>query len=199
MLTRPEKEKIIDGLKADIDQAQAVFLTNLIGIPSNDAVRLRKSVRDAKGKIVVTKNTFFERAGAGTPCEELVKGLKGPNALAFAYEDAAAVAKSLYDFGKELEIVELRGAVLEGKSLEPAQVVELAKLPSRDQMLATLLATFNAPVSAFVRVMNSIKEKKEEGGEAVAAEAAPAEAAPAEEAPAEAAPATEESAEKKEE
>jgi len=185
MLTRPEKEKIIAGIKTDIDQAQAVFLTNLIGLPSNDAVKLRKSVRDAKGKIVITRNTFFERAGKDTACEEILADLKGTNAIAFAFEDAAAVAKSLFDAGKEHgEIVELRAGVLEGKTLSPEQVVELAKLPSRDQMLATLLATFNAPVSAFVRVMNSIKEKKEEGGEAVAAEAAPA---------------AEESAEKKEE
>lgn len=163
MLNRSEKEAIIQGLQQDIGKARAIFLTNLIGISSNDAVSVRKAVRDSKGKMVVTRNTLFKKAAAGTPVEALVANLSGPHALAFAFEDPAAVAKCLKEAGTNLELVDLKGGILEGQMLTKAQVKQLADLPSRDQMLGTLLATFIAPVSAFARVLNAIKDKKESG------------------------------------
>jgi large subunit ribosomal protein L10 len=163
MLNRAEKEAIIQDLNKDIGRAKAIFLTNLIGISSNDAVSVRKAVRDNNGKMVVTRNTLFKKAAAGTPAEALVADLHGPHALAFAFEDPAAVAKSLKEAGANLELVELKGGVLDGQMLTKAQVKQLADLPSRDQMLGTLLATFLAPVSAFARVLYAIQEKKEKG------------------------------------
>lgn len=163
MLNRSEKEAIIQDLVKDIGRAKAIFLTNLIGIKSNEAVSVRKAVRDSNGKMVVTRNTLFKKAAAGTPAEALVANLSGPHALAFAFDDPAAVAKSLKEAGATLELVELKGGVLDGQMLTKAQVKQLADLPSRDQMLGTLLATFLAPVSAFARVLYAIQEKKEKG------------------------------------
>jgi large subunit ribosomal protein L10 len=163
MLNRTEKEAIIQDLKADIGKAKAIFLTNLIGITSNDAVSVRKAVRDSKGKMVVTRNTLFKKAAIGTPAEKLLSDLKGPHAIALAFDDPAAVAKCLKEAGSSLELVDLKGGVLDGQMLTKAQVKQLADLPSRDQMLGTLLATFIAPVSAFARVLNAIKDKKEKG------------------------------------
>lgn len=169
MLMRAEKEEIVKGLKADIERSQAVFLTNLIGVGANDAVQVRRDVRNAKGKLIIARNTLFIRAAKGTSCEKLFDGLKGPSAVAFAFEDAAAVAKSLKDSSKTLELVSLRGGMLNGELLSKAQVEQLASLPSRDQMLGTLLATFNAPISAFARVLNEIKNQKEQQSGAVQA------------------------------
>jgi large subunit ribosomal protein L10 len=163
MLNRSEKEAIIQDLVKDIGRAKAIFLTNLIGIKSNEAVSVRKAVRDSNGKMVVTRNTLFKKAAAGTSLEALVSDLSGPHALAFAFDDPAAVAKSLKEAGATLELVELKGGVLDGQILSKAQVKQLADLPSRDQMLGTLLATFLAPVSAFARVLYAIQEKKEKG------------------------------------
>lgn len=188
MLQRAQKDTIIEGLKGDIDKARAIFLTNLIGIPSNDAVKVRKEIRDKGGKIIVTRNSLFGLAAKGTKVEAMLADLKGTNAVAFAFEDSAGVAKVLKDAGKELELVELRAGFLGDKELTKAEVIELASLPSRDEMLGTLLATFMAPVSAFARVLHAINEQKG-SGEEPAAEAAPAEEAPAEEAPVEEAPA----------
>ena len=162
MFTRAEKEAIIDGLKQNIDKAQAIFLTNLVGLRSNDAVRIRKGVRDANGKLVITRNSLFERAAKGTKCEPILKNLKGPHAVAFAYGDAAAVAKCLKEAGEEFEnIAKLRAGVLNEQVLSNAELVLLSSLPSRNQMLGTLLATFIAPVSALARVLNTIREEKE--------------------------------------
>ena len=112
--------------------------------------------------MVITKNTLFARAAKGTYAETLLTGLKGTNAVAFAYSDAAAVAKVVNDASGEFEeIVTVKGGMLGNQTLTKAEVVALAKLPSRDQMLGTLLATFNAPVSAFARVMEAIRDQKE--------------------------------------
>jgi large subunit ribosomal protein L10 len=177
MLTRNDKEAIVNNLKVSIDKAQAVFLTNVIGIEANMAVDIRKQVREAQGSLVVTRNTLFKIAAQGTYAEDLMKDLKGTNAVAFAYDDAPGVAKVILDAGKVNDLVTLGAGYLDQKPLTSEEVNALAKLPSRDQMLATLLATFNAPVSAFVRTMDAIMRQKEEGAPAaeVATEQAPAE------------------------
>jgi large subunit ribosomal protein L10 len=162
MLTRSEKEAIIQDFKVDIGNAKAIFLTNLIGIKSNEAVGVRKSVRDSKGKMVVTRNSLFRKAAIGTSAEKLLSDLKGPHAIALAFDDAAAVAKCLKNAGATLDLVDMKGGVLDGQLLSVAQVKQLADLPSRDQMLGTLLATFMAPASAFARVLYAIQEQKEQ-------------------------------------
>ncbi|WP_408098211.1 50S ribosomal protein L10 [Peredibacter sp. HCB2-198] len=162
MMTRAEKDAVVSSIKEKIEKSQAVFLTNLVGIPSVDSVRIRKNVREAKGHMVVTRNTLFARAAKGTFAEGLLSDLKGTSCVAFAYEDAAAVAKIVNDASGEFEnIVTIRGGQLGEQKLSKADVVALAKLPSRPQMLGTLLATFNAPVSAFARVLFAIQEQKE--------------------------------------
>ena len=164
MMTRTEKDAVVSEIRAQIEKSQAVFLTNLVGIPSPDAVRIRKGVRGANGFIAITRNTLFARAAKGTYAEELLANLKGSNAVAFAYEDAAAVAKIINDASGEFnDIVTVKGGMLGTQKLSKAEVVALAKLPSRNEMLGTLLATFNAPVSAFARVLFAINEQKEKG------------------------------------
>ena len=164
MMTRAEKDAVIKDLKEKIESSKALFLTNMIGITANDAVAIRKKVRDAKGAVVVTKNTLFGKAAQGTHAEGLLSTLKGTNAIAFAFEDAPGVAKAIYDASKDLEHVVLGKGYLGTDLLEASQVAELAKLPSREEMLGTLLATFNAPVSAFARLMNALKDEVEKQG-----------------------------------
>ena len=161
MMTRAEKDAVVSSIKEKIEKSQAVFLTNLVGIPSVDSVRIRKNVREAKGHMVVTRNTLFARAAKGTFAEGLLADLKGTSCVAFAYDDAAAVAKVVNDASGEFsEIVTIRGGQLGTQKLTKADVIALAKLPSRNEMLGTLLATFNAPISAFARVLFAIQEQK---------------------------------------
>jgi large subunit ribosomal protein L10 len=170
MMTRAEKDAVVSSVKEKIEKSQAVFLTNLVGIPSVDSVRIRKTVREAKGHMVIARNTLFARAAKGTFAEGLLTDLTGSTAVAFAYEDAAAVAKIINDASGEFtDIVTIKGGMLGTQKLTKADVVALAKLPSRDQMLGTLLATFNAPVSAFARVLFAIQEQKQGGAAAPAA------------------------------
>lgn len=161
MITKEKKEVLVRNIKQNIEQAEAVFVTNMVGLGANDVNLIRKKVRDAGGKVIICRNTLFARGAVGHVLSSQVEHLKGPNALAFAFKDAPALAKVLYDAGKEFELIQFKGGVFEGKVITSKDIESLAKLPSRDQMLGTLLATFNAPISAFARVLNAIKEKKE--------------------------------------
>ena len=94
----------------------------------------------------------------------MLTGLKGTNAVAFAFEDAPGVAKAVFNASKDLEQVTLSKGYLDQKLLTEAEVSELATLPSLDEMLGTLLATFNAPISAFARVLFALGEEIESQG-----------------------------------
>lgn len=161
MLSKAEKEAVVVELKKNLEKADGLFLTNIVGISANDSVAFRKKVRSADGHVIVAKNTLFRMAAKGTAYEQFFTKLKGPHAVAFSFSDAPAVAKAVYETSKELPIVEVKGGFFEGKEVGKNEIIALATLPSRDQMLATLLATFNAPVSAFVRLLSAIKDKKE--------------------------------------
>lgn len=164
MMTRSQKNEVISDLKEKISNANGIFLTNLIGVDANYSVSIRKKVRDAEGTIIITRNTLFEKASEGTYAEGLLKGLKGTNAVAFAFGEVPAVAKVINDASEENELVKLGKGFLGQDELTESEVKSLAKLPSRDQMLGTLLATFNAPVSAFARLINSLKDEVETKG-----------------------------------
>ncbi len=164
MLSRARKVELVAGIKKDIEAAKAVFLTNVIGISANETAEVRKKIRAVQGKVVVTRNTLFKRAAEGTYTEELLSALKGANALAIAFEDAPAVAKVLKQAGEDFEVMEIKGGYLEGDALTVAQVKELADLPSREQMLGTLLATFMAPAATLARLLNALKEECEKQG-----------------------------------
>ena len=162
MMTKPQKEEVVAKVKANIEKADALFLTNLVGISANDAVALRRQIREANGYVCITKNTLMERAAKGTYAEGKVANLKGPTALAFSFSDPAAIAEILKDFSATNELVSLKAGYLGTKEITSAEILTLANLPSRDQMLGTLLATFMAPASAFARVLHAIKEQKEQ-------------------------------------
>lgn len=159
MITRESKTAVINDLKEKITNSKALFLTNVIGMKVNDSVVLRKTIRDAKGALIVTRNTLFGKAAEGTYAEDLFKDLKGTNAVAFAFDDAPSVAKALLETSKTIEAVRLGKGFLGEELLDENRVMALAKLPSRDEMLGTLLATFQAPVSSLARLINSIKDE----------------------------------------
>ena len=164
MITRESKTAVINDLKEKITNSKALFLTNVIGMEGTESVELRKQIRESNGALVVTRNSLFGKAAEGTYAEELLKGLKGTNAVAFAFEDAPGVAKALLETSKVIEVVKLGKGFLGEELLDESQVMALAKLPSRDEMLGTLLATFQAPVSSLARLINTIKDECEKQG-----------------------------------
>lgn len=188
------KTPIVDEISAKIKDAQSVVLVDHRGLTVEQDTKLRKQLREAGVTYKVYKNTMMNFAFKGTDFESLAPYLEGPSAIAISDSDATAPARVISKFAKEAPKLEIKAGVVEGIAYDAAGIAEIAKIPSREELLSKLLGSIQSPITNFARVMNQLAEK---GGasecEAPAAEAAPVEeAAPAEEAAtAEEAPAAE--------
>ena len=188
------KQPVVEEIAGKVKDAKAAVLVDYRGLTVEQDTQLRKQLREAGIVYKVYKNTMMKRAFEGTDFAQLDPHLDGPSAIALATDDVTAPARILAKFAEKAKALEMKGGVVEGTYYDAAGLAELAKVPSREELLSRLLGSMQSPIANFARVINQIAEKKAEGGDvAPAAEAAPAEeAAPAAEAPAaEAAPAEE--------
>ena len=189
------KQPIVEEISAQIKDAQSVVLVDYRGLTVEQDTRLRKQLREAGITCKVYKNTMMNFAFKGTDFEALAPYLEGPSAVAISTEDATAPARVLCKFAKEADKLEIKGGVVEGIAYDAKGIGEIAKIPSREELLSKLLGSIQSPITNFARVMNQLAEK---GGaseceapakEEAAAQEAPVAEAPAAEAPAEEAPA----------
>ena len=118
--------------------------------------QLRQSARESGVQVRVIRNTLAKRAFEGTELECMNEVLTGPCIVAFAMEDPGASARLFKDFAKEQEAFEIKALSVGGKLLPAEQIDALAKLPTRDEALALLMAVMQAPVTKLVRTMNDI-------------------------------------------
>lgn len=186
------KQPVVTEISGQIKDAQSVVLVDYRGLTVEQDTQLRKQLREAGVTYKVYKNTMMNFAFKGTDFEALAPYLEGPSAMAVSLTDATAPARELSKFAKTADKLEIKGGVVEGVAYDAAGIANIAKIPSRDELLSKLLGSLQSPITNLARVLNQIAEKGGEGvAEAAPAEEVPAaEAAPAEEAPAaEAAPA----------
>lgn len=186
-----EKKAIVANLVERLNNSVTGVLVSYKGISVADDTALRKELREAGVKYTVVKNTLLSRACEETNLTGLQCNLEGTTALATSDDDYAAAARILNNYAKKSKTFELKGGYLDGEVVDMATIEKIAKLPTRDVLLANVLGAFQAPIASFARAIQAIVDK---GGveacePAETAEEAPVEA-PAEEAPvAEAAPA----------
>ena len=171
------KQPVVQAIVNDIEGAQSIVLVDYRGLTVAEDTALRKQLREAGVVYKVCKNTMMKRAFEGTDFAQLDEYLDGPNAIAISKDDATAPARILAKFAKDAKALELKAGVVEGQKYDAAALEELAKIPSREELLSRLLGSMQSPITNLARVLNQIAEK------GVAAECTPAEA-PAEEAPA---------------
>lgn len=174
------KQPIVQAIAEDIKDAQSVVLVNYRGLTVAQDTELRKQLREAGVIYKVCKNTMMKRAFEGTPCSGLEEYLDGPSAMAVSKDDATAPARIICKFAKTAEALEVKAGVVEGTVYDAAGIGELAKVPSREELLSKLLGSLQSPIANLARVLNQVAEKGG-AGECVA-EAPAAEEAPAEEA-----------------
>ena len=153
-MKRTDKEQLVVELKEKIGGAQALYYTDFTGLNVKRMTELRRRLRKANVEYVVIKNTLALRAvnESGLVGERL----KGPTGLVMA-KDAVGAAKVLTDFAKENDQrPTVKGGLLDGTSIDAAQVKRLAAMPSRDQMLAELAAGLQSPLGAFVGALSGL-------------------------------------------
>ena len=153
-MNRTEKEALVAELKAKLESATALYYTDFTGLNVKRMTDLRRRLRKANVEYVVIKNTLALRAvnESGLVGEKL----RGPTGLVVA-KDPVIAAKVITDFAKENDKrPAVKGGVFEGKKIDTAQVTKLASMPSREQMLAELGASMQAPMAAFAGALNGV-------------------------------------------
>jgi large subunit ribosomal protein L10 len=153
-MKRSDKEQLVIELKEKIGGATALYYTDFTGLNVKRMTDLRRRLRKANVEYVVIKNSLALRAvnESGLVGERL----RGPTGLVVA-KDAVAAAKVITDFAKENEQKpSVKGGLFEGKPIDKAQVVKLASMPSREQMLSQLGAGLQSPIAAFLGALNGV-------------------------------------------
>lgn len=192
-----KKKQMVADLSERIKNSCAGVVVDYKGINVEDDTKLRRELREAGVEYTVVKNSILGRAAQDAGLEGIDSVLEGTTAIATSADDYVASARILQKFADTHDNFSLKSGYLDGEIISMEKLVALAKLPSREVLLATVCSVFNAPIAAFARAVQAIVDKggveacepaEEKTEEAPAEEAAPvAEEAPtAEEAPAEA-------------
>lgn len=154
-----EKKQFVQDLKQRLDKCCVAILTDYKGLDVQTITELRAKFREANIEYQVVKNTMLRLASDGTGVEAIRDSFKGPSAIALSYDDPVAPAKILTEFAKTNNKLQIKIGVMNGKVLDLTAIKALADLPSREQLLATLLATMNGVSRALVTALSDVPRR----------------------------------------
>jgi len=154
-LNLEQKQAVVAEVAAKLAGAQAVIVAEYRGLDVGRVTQLRAKARKSGLYLRVLKNTLARRAVKGTPFESLSEQMVGPLMYGIT-ADPVAGAKVLSEFARENELFVIRGGAMPGSRMSDKDVKALALLPSREQLLAKLVGTLQAPVAKLVRTMNEV-------------------------------------------
>jgi large subunit ribosomal protein L10 len=154
-LNKQEKAVRIEEVSAMVAQAKAIVVAEYRGLDVDSVTRLRRQARSQGVQLRVLKNTLARRAVTGTPFAGLSDRLVGPLVYGMG-PDPVAVAKVLASFAKDNEKLVVKAGAMANFVMDDKAVKALATMPSREELLARLMATMQAPVAQFVRTINEV-------------------------------------------
>ena len=154
-VTRADKAAELQVLEAAFHASDSAILIDYKGLNVPQVTELRRQLRTAKAKYQVVKNTIARRALQGTTFEVLTEHFKGTTAVAYTGTDPVALAKTLTTFGKTAPMLKIKAALVQGRTMKPAEVTELAALPGKSELYAKLLFVLQAPMVQIVSVLNA--------------------------------------------
>lgn len=172
-VTKGKKQEILKGVVEQMKAAKSVIFADYQGLSVHDVSALRGKLREKGVAFKVSKKTLMRLAAKEAGYADIPdQSLEGPVGAAFSMEDEIVAAKILYEFGKKNKNLKLRGGLFEGRVISKEEVLQLATIPSKEELLAKLVYVLKAPIqgfhgvlsgtiSGFVRVLNAIKEKQE--------------------------------------
>ena len=154
MEAKEKKAQIVAELKDKFENASSAVLIDYRGITVAEATVMREECRKAGVVYKIYKNTLTERAVKELGYDDLIPFLKGPTAIAFGVDDPVAPAKLLSDTIKKLKKMEFKVGMVEGKIIDVNGINALANLPSREELIAKMLGSMNAPISGLAMVLS---------------------------------------------
>jgi large subunit ribosomal protein L10 len=157
-LNLEQKQAVVAEVAAQLANAQTVIVAEYRGLDVARITQLRAKARKSGVYLRVLKNTLARRAVKGTPFESLSDQMVGPLMYGIS-PDPVAGAKVIADFAKENELFVIKGGAMPNTRMSDKDVKALAMLPSREELLAKLMGTMQAPVAKLVRTMNEVPGK----------------------------------------
>lgn len=157
-LNLEQKQAVVAEVSGELAKAQAVILAEYRSLPVRDMTELRRKARGSGVYLRVLKNTLARRAIADTPFKGLADKMVGPLAYGIS-SDPVAAAKVLHEFARGNEKFVIKAGAMPNVVMSAKEVAELARMPSRRELLARLLGTMQAPIAQFVRTLNEVPGK----------------------------------------
>jgi len=159
-MERAQKTELATELREKLSKAPVAFFADYKGVTAPQADNLRHLLRATKTEVKVIKNNIArlvtKDGSLGEDAKQLLDSTVGPTMIAFSYGDPAAAAKVISKFAQENEAFKLKDSLMGRARLDAAGIEELAKLPSKEVLLAKLLGTLNAPITNFVGVLAAV-------------------------------------------
>ena len=156
-----QKEEAVKNLAEDLKTSNLILLVDYRGITVEDATKLRKEVRETNAEYRVIKNNIIKRALNANGESGLDELLEGPTALITSKEDYLAPAKAIYNFTKKNDFYKIKGGIIEGKVMTAEEIITLAKLPSRQELLAKLAGALLGNITKLAATLEAVKVQKE--------------------------------------
>ena len=154
-VTRADKEAELEQLEQAFRGSDSAILVDYKGMSVPQVTELRRQIRTAKGGYKVVKNTIAKRALKGSRFETLADYFEGTTAVAYTKTDPVALAKTLTTFAKTAPMVAIKAAIVQGRTIKPTEVTELAALPGKPELYAKLLFVLQAPMVQIVSVLSA--------------------------------------------
>ena len=156
-MTRSEKETVIAEVADKVSRASALYFADFTGLTVAEASELRREFRKSGIEYKVVKNTLIRKAlERVTGFDSVQEKLVGPTAIAFSYDDAIAPAKVMKKFSEKTGKVSLKVAVVEHQVFEGSKLGELALLPTRTDLIASILGSIQAPMAGVVGAIGAL-------------------------------------------
>ena len=156
-----QKEEAVKNLAEDLKISNLILLVDYRGITVEDATKLRKEVRETNAEYRVIKNNIIKRALNANGESGLDELLEGPTALITSKEDYLAPAKAIYNFTKKNDFYKIKGGIIEGKVMTAEEIITLAKLPSRQELLAKLAGALLGNITKLAATLEAVRVQKE--------------------------------------
>lgn len=156
-----QKEEAVNSLATELKDASLVLLVDYRGITVEDVTKLRKEVREANAEYKVIKNNIIKRALNANGESGLDNLLEGPTALITSKEDYLAPAKAIYNFTKKNDFYKIKGGIIDGKVMTAEEIITIAKLPSRQELLAKLAGALLGNITKLAVALDQVKAQKE--------------------------------------
>ena len=155
-MDRKTKERVVADLHDKLKDVKLAVLVDYSGMNVEKITSLRNELRKSATEFRVTKNTLLGIASKGTDFDVLEEYFEGPLAIAISYEDEVEPTKTLVNFAKLNEKMEIKAGILDGKFLSKEEISVLAELPGRDVLIGKILSVLVATQASLVNVLNGV-------------------------------------------